>query len=115
MSDIDEYLAGVPEPQLSTLLTVRERLRALMPDAVEAIAYGVPAFVENGSRVAGYASAKKHCSYFPMSGTVLEQIDLGDLDWSKGTLRFPVDEPLSEALLTELVRVRRAEIAAGKH
>ena len=113
-SDLDAYLAGVPEPQRATLETVRRRLRDELPDAEEAIYYGVPAFKVDGVGVAGFAPAKKHCSYFPMSGSVLAAMagELSEYDWSKGTLRFPIDQPLSEDLIRRLVQVRLAEIAA---
>jgi uncharacterized protein YdhG (YjbR/CyaY superfamily) len=114
-ADVDAYLAGVPEPQRATLETVRRRLRDELPDAEEAISYGVPAFKVDGVAVAGYAPAKNHCSYFPMSGSVLAAMaaELSGFDWSKGTLRFPIDQPLSEDLIHGLVQVRLAEIAAS--
>lgn len=109
--DVDEYLAAVPEPQRSTLQVVRERLRSALPDAQEVISYGVPAFSVDGVAVAGYAAAKKHCSYFPMSGSVLSGLAdrLQGYDWSKGTLRFPVDEPLPQDLIAALVAARLGE------
>lgn len=115
MSEVDAYLSAVPEPQRTTLETVRRRLRALLPGADEVIAYGVPAFKVDGLGVAGYSASKKHCSYLPMSGGVLASLadQLRGFSWSKGALRFPVDEPLSEEMLSLLVRTRQAEIASG--
>ncbi len=110
--DVEEYLAAVPEPQRRTLSVVRERLRALLPDAQEALSYGVPAFKVDGVAVAGYAPAKRHCSYFPMSGAVLAALAdrLTGYDWGKGTLRFPIDEPLPADLIEALVAARLREI-----
>ncbi len=66
--------------------------------------------------MAGYAYYKAHCSFFPHSGTVLEALreELGDYAWSKGTLRFPVDEALPASLLERLVaeRLRQLGLAA---
>lgn len=111
-TDVDEYLSGVEEPQRTTLQTVRRRLLVELPDAEEAIFYGVPAFRVSGVGVAGYAPAKRHCSYFPMSGNVLVAIvdSLSGYEWSKGTLRFPIDEPLPQDLISRLVRARLSEI-----
>jgi uncharacterized protein YdhG (YjbR/CyaY superfamily) len=105
---VDDYLAIAPEPQRSTLRALREVLRRILPDAEEVISYGVPAFTVNGKAVAGYAHAKRHCSYFPHSGSVLAELadELDGYDWAKGTLRFPVDEPLPEPLVRRLVEVR---------
>jgi uncharacterized protein YdhG (YjbR/CyaY superfamily) len=111
---VDEYLDGAPEPQQTTLRALRATLRSILPDAEEVISYGVPAFSVDGKAVAGYAHAKKHCSYFPHSGDVLRRVDsnlLEGYDWSKGTLRFPVDEPLPEPLVRRLVEVRLEQIA----
>lgn len=107
-ADVDAFLAKVPETPRTTLGIVRDRLRALLPEAEEAIYYGVPAFKIGKIGVAGYASAKNHCSYYPMSGSVLPEIadELVGLDWGRGTLRFPLDEPLSEQLLGSLVTTR---------
>jgi uncharacterized protein YdhG (YjbR/CyaY superfamily) len=108
---VDEYLDAAPEPHATTLRAVRAMLETILPDGVEGISYGVPAVRVGGTPVAGYAHAKRHCSYFPHSGRVLDKVEpelLGDLDSSKGTLRFPVDAPPSEPLLRRLVELRLA-------
>ncbi len=112
--DVDDYLAAAPEPQRSTLQALRSTLRELLPDATEAMSYGMPAFVVAGKPVAGYAWAKRHCSYHPHSGTVLAEVaDLLDgYQRSTGTLRFPVDEPLPAALVARLVEVKLAHLAS---
>lgn len=106
---VDDYLAAAPEPQRSTLNALRALLASLLPDAEEAMSYGVPAFKVGGKAVAGYAHAKRHCSYFPHSGSVIGQVEpelLEGYDWAKGTLRFPVDRPPHEALVRRLIEIR---------
>jgi uncharacterized protein YdhG (YjbR/CyaY superfamily) len=106
---VDEYLTAAPEPQRTTLMALRAMLASLLPQAVEGISYGVPAFLVEGKPVAGYAHAKRHCSYFPHSGAVLDQVEpelLEGYDWSKGTLRFDVDHPPDQALVRRLVEIR---------
>jgi uncharacterized protein YdhG (YjbR/CyaY superfamily) len=105
---VDEYLAAAPEPHRSTLTRLRSDLRALHPEATETISYGMPAFKQGGKAIAGYAYFKAHCSYFPHSGTVLPAIgdDLAGYEWTKGTLKFPVDQPLPVTLLRSLVETR---------
>ena len=80
---VDEYLEATPEPQRSTLLELRRTLRNLLPEATEEISYGVPAFKVGGKAIAGYASYKNHCSYFPHSGRVLSELagELSQYDW----------------------------------
>ncbi len=105
---VDEYLDSAPEPHRSTLVELRATLRQILPDADEALSYGVPAFKVKGKAVAGYAHFKNHCSYFPHSGSVFPELadELTGYRWSKGTLQFPVDRPLPMPLVRRLVEVR---------
>lgn len=116
VSTVDEYLAGVPEPARSTLNKVRARIRSAVPaEATEGISYGMPAFYFNGPLV-GFAAFAHHCSFFPMSGSALEEFaeELAGYSTSKGTIRFPVDKPLPAALVKKLVKARIAQNEAKK-
>ena len=109
--DIDEYLAGIPEPARSTLNKVRAAIRSAAPaEATEAISYGIPTFKYQGSLIA-FAAFSNHCSLFPMSGSVIEMFkdELKAFQTSKGTIRFPMDKPLSAALLKKMVKARVAQ------
>jgi uncharacterized protein YdhG (YjbR/CyaY superfamily) len=110
-SDVDQYIAGVPEPARSTLKKIRATIRsAAPPEATETISYQVPTFKYKGSLVA-FAAFADHCSFFPMSVAVMRKFkkDLKNLDSSKGTIRFPVDKPLSATLVKKLVKARVAQ------
>jgi uncharacterized protein YdhG (YjbR/CyaY superfamily) len=109
--NVAEYLAGVPEPARSTLNKIRAMIRsAAPPEATEAISYGIPTFKYKGSLV-GFAAFSSHCSFFPMNGSVVEKFknQLKHFQTSKGTIRFPVDKPLSAALVRKLVKARVAQ------
>jgi uncharacterized protein YdhG (YjbR/CyaY superfamily) len=110
--EVDAYLAAVPEPQQTTLRSLRDMLKELLPNGEECMSYGVPAIKVNGKTIAGYAAAKNHCSYFPHSGQVIEDLSevLTAYEYSKGTLRFPVNKPLSKALVKKLIRARFAQL-----
>lgn len=112
---VDEYLATAPAPQRGTLNRLRSTLREILPEAEETISYGMPAFKVDGKAVAGYAWFKGHCSYSPHSSTVLPEIadDLDGYEWSKGALKFPVDDPPPDSLVRKLVEVRLAELGSG--
>src|ERR1019366_67351 len=89
----DEYLAAVPEPARGTLNKIGAPIGAAAPaDATEAIGYGMPTFRYKGALV-GFAAFSHHCSFFPMSGSVIEafQSELKGYETSKGTIRFAVD------------------------
>jgi uncharacterized protein YdhG (YjbR/CyaY superfamily) len=109
--NVDEYLAGVPEPALSTLNKVRAVIRsAVPPETTEAISYGIPTFKYKGSLMA-FAAFSHHCSLFPMSYAVIAMFknELKNFEVSKGTIRFPLGKPLPATLLKKLVKARIAD------
>jgi len=109
--NVDQYLAGVPEPARSTLSEVRAAIRSVTPpEATEAISYWMPAFKYKGPLVA-YAAFSKHCSLFPMSGSVIEAFknELKGFHTSKGTIQFSMEKPPPAALVKKLVKARIAQ------
>ena len=107
---VDEYLAGVPEPALSTLNRMRAVIRsAVPPDATEAISYGVPAIKYKGVLL-WFAAFSDHCSLFPTAAVIKAlKNELKDFHTYKGTIHFPVDKPLPAALVKKMVKARLAE------
>jgi uncharacterized protein YdhG (YjbR/CyaY superfamily) len=107
-ADVEAYLARVPEPARTTLENVRAMIRAAAPKAAtEAISYKIPSFQYKGGLV-WYAAFKKHCSFFPMDSSLADEFqeELKQYKTSKGTIQFPVDKPLSKALVTRIVKSR---------
>jgi len=105
--NVDEYLAGVPEPARSTLNKMRAAIRSVVPpEATETISYGMPAFKHKGVLV-WFAAFSKHCSLFP-TASVVEAFknELKGFSTSKGTIHFPTDKPLPIALVKKLVKAR---------
>ena len=89
---------------------MRAIIRAAAPkESTEAISYGIPSFQYKGALV-WYAAFKKHCSFFPLDLTLLEEFgeELKKYKTSKGTIQYPVDKPLPKALVTKIVRARVA-------
>jgi uncharacterized protein YdhG (YjbR/CyaY superfamily) len=108
---VDEYLAGVPEPACGTLKHIRAVIRSVVPkETTEVISYGIPMFKFNGMLV-GYAAFKNHCSLFPTGSGVLDQFEkeLQGYRVSKGTIHFPPDKPLPDALVKKIVKARVKE------
>ena len=108
VTDIDAYLVRLSEPARNTLSKLRADIRALLPEAEECISYGMPAFKVQGTVVAGFAAFKNHLSYLPHSGSVLQVLadDLADFTMTKGSLHFPLDQPLPRTLLRKLITTR---------
>lgn len=112
-SEIDRHLKKFSGVQLETLQHLRETIRSVVPHAKETMSYGMPAFEIDGNVVAGFDGFKNHCSYFPHSGSVLQELD-GYPEWckvSKGTLKFPIGKKMPKSLVRKLVSVRRRQIA----
>jgi len=111
-ADIDSYLAEVDEPKRTTLEQLRRSILAVLPDAQECISYGMPAFKLRGKTVAGFAAFKHHLSYLPHSGSVLPALasDLAGYEQTKGSLHFPIDQPLPRSLVSKLIRTRLTEL-----
>jgi uncharacterized protein YdhG (YjbR/CyaY superfamily) len=113
--DVDEYLAGVPEPARNTLNKIRAAIRsAVPPEATETISYGMPAFKYKGVLV-WFAAFSNHCSLFP-TASVIEAFknELKGFATSKGTIQFPTDKPLPTALVKKVVKARVAQIESKK-
>jgi uncharacterized protein YdhG (YjbR/CyaY superfamily) len=108
---IDEYLAALDEPKRTTLTSLRDTIMAIVPDAEQCISYGLPAFRRRGKTIAGFAAFKNHLTYLPHSGSVIPQLakETAAYTSTKGSLRFPVDKPLPEALVKKLLAMRMAE------
>src|ERR1700726_1080452 len=112
---VDEYLASVPEPAASTLKHVRAVIQSVVPkETTEVISYGIPMFKYNGMLV-GYAAFKNHCSLFPTGSGVLDRFEkeLKGYRTSKGTIQFPSDKPLPDALVKKIVKARVKENREG--
>ena len=111
ITDVDSYLAQVPEPARSTLQRIRATIQSVVPpETTEGLSYGMPAFRYKGALVA-YAAFKDHCSFFPMQASLLDEMkdELKGYRTSKGTLQFPQDKPLPATLVKKMVKARVAE------
>jgi len=75
----------------------------------------MPSFQYKGGLV-GYAAFKEHCSFFPMSGRLVEEFadELKGYKTSKGTIQFPADKPLPAALVKKMVKARVAQNEAKR-
>jgi uncharacterized protein YdhG (YjbR/CyaY superfamily) len=109
-AEVEAYLAQVPEPARTTLEHMRAMIRTAAPkEATEDISYKIPSFQYKGGLV-WYAAFKRHCSFFPADHSLVEEFaeELKNCKVLKGTIQFPVDAPLSEALVKRIVEGRAA-------
>ena len=102
-----------PQPHRDTMLEMRQRILAIIPDADEIVSYGMPAFRVNGVIACGMKAAKNHVGYYPFSGSILPLFaeELQKFSKTKSALHVPIDKPLSQSLLRKLISAR---ISLGK-
>lgn len=109
---VDAYLAAMPDQCRVALEAIRKTVQAAVPEAEEALVYGVPGFKLGGKSLICYAGFREHCGFYPLSPAVIRAhaAELTDYDTAKGTIRFSPAKPLPAALVRKLVRARRAEL-----
>jgi uncharacterized protein YdhG (YjbR/CyaY superfamily) len=114
-TDVEDYLAALPEDRRRTMQELRDLLVAGAPGAEEAISYKMPALRMNGRFFMSYDAFKAHYSLFPSTDAMENQLgdELTPYLSGKGTLRFAADTPLPADLIRRIVEIRRREFSAG--
>lgn len=110
---VDDYLASQPKDVQAVLKKVRSALRRALPDAEEIISYQIPAYRVSGRVAIYFAGWKQHYSVYPATAAVIAAFEdqLAPYARSKGTIRFPLDEPVPASLIAGIARVRAQEAA----
>ena len=112
---ITAFLATLTPTQRATLQKLRRAIKAAAPGAEECISYGIPAFRHDGRILVWFGAGKNHCAFYPGAHPIVaHKAALKSYRTSKGTIRFPVDEPLPATLVRKLVKTRIAENAARR-
>ena len=110
--DIDAYIAGYPDEVRELLNEVRATIRRAAPDANEAISYGIPTFVQ-GENLVHFAAFRDHIGFYPApSGINAFSEQLSSYKSAKGSVQFPLDEPMPLKLIGQIVRFRVKEAKA---
>jgi uncharacterized protein YdhG (YjbR/CyaY superfamily) len=111
---VERYLAALPIDRRHALEEIREAIRSMAPEAVEAIAYSMPAFrSRSGTFLMSYAAYKRHFSLFPASGAMRAALgeELAPYLAGRGTIQFPLGRPIPVDLVRKVVAIRVAEVA----
>ncbi len=107
--DVDIFIAKYPPEVQEVLNKVRQTIRDAAPDATETINYGIPTFQLNGNLV-HYSALTNHIGFYPTpSGIEKFQKELSKYDGAKGSVKFPLDQPIPYALITKIVKFRVKE------
>lgn len=106
---VDDYIAAFPEAVQEKLQALRQTIKDAAPDAQETIKYAIPTYVYHGNLV-HFAAFKTHIGFYPTpSGTEAPIEGLAAYRTSKGTLQFPLSEPLPLDLIGQVVAWRVQE------
>jgi len=109
-ASIDEYIATFPEETQKILKEVRAIIKTIVPDARENISYQIAAFEVNGKNFIHFAGWKKHISIYPIpSGSEAFNKDVSKYADGKGTVKFPLDQPMPLKLISQIVKYRLAD------
>ncbi|HZJ44746.1 MAG TPA: DUF1801 domain-containing protein [Pyrinomonadaceae bacterium] len=108
--DIDEYIDRFPEDVQNVLHKIRALINEVVPDAEEKISYQIPTFTLNGSYLIYFAGFKNHVSVYPAPrGTEQFKKELAAYEGGKGTVRFPLDQPIPYGLIKRIVKFKVKE------
>ncbi|MBO9728436.1 MAG: DUF1801 domain-containing protein [Chitinophaga sp.] len=106
---VDEYIAGFPPDIQQVLEEVRNTVKKAAPQATEGIGYGMPAYKQNGPLVY-FAAYPHHIGFYPIpSGMETFKAELSKYKTGKGSVQFPLDQPMPLALITKMVKFRAKE------
>lgn len=107
--DIDEYIAAFPAEVQEILQKIRATVKAAAPNARETISYAMPTFTLHGNLV-HFAAYKKHIGFYPTpSGTERFQQQIAGYKAAKGSIQFPLDQPIPYDLISQIVTFRVQE------
>ncbi len=107
--NVAEYISGFPKDVQEKLEKLRATIREAAPEAEEKISYQMPTFVLEGNLV-HFAAYKKHIGFYPTpSGIEKFKAKLSAYKWAKGSIQFPLGEPIPYELVREIVAYRVKE------
>jgi uncharacterized protein YdhG (YjbR/CyaY superfamily) len=107
--NIDEYISGFPNETQKALQQLRATIKKAAPQAEEVISYAMAAFKLNGMLV-WFGGFSTHIGFYPgASGIAAFKKELSVYKGAKGSVQFPLANPLPLGLITKIVKFRVAE------
>jgi uncharacterized protein YdhG (YjbR/CyaY superfamily) len=109
-ANIDEYIGAFPKETQNRLQEIRAVIKKVFPKAEEAISYAIPAFKLNGRFLIYFAGFKNHVGMYPVPTTKEFEKDFAAYKTSgRGTIRFPLDEPVPVGLIKKIIQYRKKD------
>ncbi|HVP19235.1 MAG TPA: DUF1801 domain-containing protein [Spirochaetia bacterium] len=113
---VDQYIANHTDDVQAVLQQVRSAIRKALPDAEELISYGIPAYKMSEGPLLWFAAWKRHYSLYPATGLLTQEFteELAPYKVNKGTIRFPLSQPVPVTLIARIAKFRAKETAGKK-
>lgn len=112
---IDEYIQGCPENVQPILLKIRDIIRKAVPEAKESISYGMPAFKLSGQPLVYFGAWKEHIGFYATpKGHAAFHEELSKYQGAKGSVQFPLDQPMPYELIEKIAVYRAEEVKKEK-
>lgn len=110
INSIDAYIATFPADVQAILQAIRATIKTAAPDAQEKISYQMPAFAQNGNLVY-FAAWKSHIGLYVPNGAARDAFkdELAGFVQTKGSIHFPLDQPMPLKLISDIVQFRVAQ------
>jgi uncharacterized protein YdhG (YjbR/CyaY superfamily) len=109
-ANVDEYINDFEGETRERLIATRKLILETVPQVQESISYGMPAYKMNGKPLVYFGGYKSHIGFYatPTGHQAFEK-ELSKYKQGKGSVQFPLDEPLPAKLIKEIVLFRIAE------
>jgi uncharacterized protein YdhG (YjbR/CyaY superfamily) len=113
---MDEYVATLPKNVQGILEKIRQTIRKAAPGAVETISYQIPTFKLNGKNLVHFAAWKNHIGFYATpSGNAAFKKEISHYKVAKGSIQFPLEEPIPYDLVAKIVLFRVMESQVKKN
>lgn len=112
--DVDDYISHTPKDVRTILERIRKIIREVAPDAVEMIAYGMPAYKQNGKPLVYFAAFKNHIGLYATPTAHQEfSSQLSKYKQGKGSVQFPLNQPIPYDLIETMVAFNTKHLKEG--
>lgn len=114
-TNVDDYIADFSPEIQDYLKEIRAKITETAPNAVESISYGMPAYKYKGKPMVYFAGYQKHIGFYATpTGHEAFKKELSKYKQGKGSVQFPLDEPMPLDLIAEIVKFRMELIDSKK-
>ncbi len=110
MDTIETYISQFPDNVQEILRNIRKLIKDNAPNAEELMAYGMPGYKTNKKPLVYFAAFKNHIGFYATpSGHSEFSEELSKYKQGKGSVQFPLNQPIPYNLIEKIVKFRVAE------